>query len=232
MMVWPDVQKKAQEEIDRVVGPNRLPNVDDYPNMPYLRCCIKETLRWMPTVILGVPHRNTQEDVYNGWRIPKDTTMIINVWGIHMDPARSPEPRRFNPDRYAGDETTLYQSANGEPLLRDNFNFGAGRRLCQGIHIAERSLFLGMSRILWGFNLEAPLDSQGQRIVPNVDDLVGGITVHPAPFGINIVPKSPEREQIMRSAIKDCEKLLNPATGQWKEVPEGMVFGAWKPRKE
>jgi hypothetical protein len=149
-----------------------------------------------------------------------------------MDPARSPEPRRFNPDRYAGDATTLYQSANGEPLLRDNFNFGAGRRLCQGIHIAERSLFLGMSRILWAFNLEAPLDDSGRPIIPDVDNLVGGITVHPAPFGINIVPRSPERVQVVRDAIKDCEKLLHPATGQWKAVPEGMVFGAWKPRKD
>lgn len=250
MMVWPEVQKKAQEEIERVVGPNRLPEVADYPNLPYIRCCVKETLRWMPTVILGVPHSVTKDDTYNGWIIPKGATIINNVWyvrqifvstwlsliiicrTIHMDPKRSPEPRRFNPDRFANDPTTLYQSANGEPVNRDNFNFGAGRRLCQGIHIAERSLFLGMSRTLWGFNLSAPLDKQGNRIVPDINDLVGGITVRPATYEIDIKPRSPARVQIIRNAVKDCETLVHANSGQWKKVPEGMVFGSWKPNSK
>ncbi|EXJ87216.1 hypothetical protein A1O3_04175 [Capronia epimyces CBS 606.96] len=226
MLVFQDVQKKAQEEIDR---PDRLPTVDDYPNLPYIRCCVKESLRWMPTVILGVPHRVMKDDTYNGWKIPKDSTIINNVWGIHMDPDRCPEPRRFNPDRFAGDSTTLYESAHGEPLKRDNFNFGAGRRLCQGIHIAERSLFLGLSRILWGFNLNKALDSAGNPITPDINNLIGGITVHPKPFEIDIQPRSPERTKIIRQAVKDCEELVFPDSGQWKKVPEGMVFGAWKP---
>lgn len=146
-----------------------------------------------------------------------------------MDPKRSSEPRRFNPDRYANDQTTLYQSANGEPMKRDNFNFGAGRRLCQGIHIAERSLFLGMSRILWGFNLNKPLDSNGNPVTPDVDDLVGGITVHPAPFQIDIEPRSLERAKIIRAAVEDCKDLLHADSSQWKKVPDGMVFGSWKP---
>lgn len=82
MMVFPDVQKKAQAELDHVVGPDRLPNIDDYPNLPYIRCCIKETLRWMPTVVMGVPHAVTKEDTYNGWRIPKGATIINNVWYV------------------------------------------------------------------------------------------------------------------------------------------------------
>ncbi|KAF2498985.1 cytochrome p450 monooxygenase [Lophium mytilinum] len=225
MMVWPEVQKKAQEEIDRVVGPDRLPEVDDYPNLPYIRCCVKETLRWMPTVILGVPHSVIQDDTYKGWVIPKGATVINNVWTIHMDPKRSPEPRRFNPDRFANDPTTLYQSANGEPMDRDNFNFGAGRRLCQGIHIAERSLFLGMSRILWGFNVSQPLGTA----TPDIDDLVGGITVHPRPYKVDIKPRSTKTVKIIRTAVKDCEDLVHPDSGQWKKVPDGMVFGSWKP---
>ncbi|KAI1613495.1 cytochrome p450 monooxygenase [Exophiala viscosa] len=229
MMVWPEVQKRAQEEIERVVGSNRLPVIDDYQNLPYIRCCVKETLRWMPTVIMGVPHAVVKDDSYNGWFIPKGATVINNVWTIHMDPNRSPEPRRFNPDRYADDQTTLYQSANGEPMKRDNFNFGAGRRLCQGIHIAERSLFLGMSRILWGFNLNTPLDDNGNPVTPDVDNLVGGITVHPAPFQIKIEPRSPKRAQIIRGAVEDCKDLLDAGSGQWKKVPDGMVFGSWKP---
>jgi len=79
-LVWPEVLKKAQEEIDRVVGPNRLPTLDDYENLPYIQCCIKESMRWMPTVILGVPHAAVKEDWYNGYRIPAGATVLNNVW--------------------------------------------------------------------------------------------------------------------------------------------------------
>jgi hypothetical protein len=67
MLCFPDVQKRAQEEIDRVVGPDRLPTMDDEPNLQYIRGYIKETLRWMPTTIIGaVPHAVTQNDYYEG----------------------------------------------------------------------------------------------------------------------------------------------------------------------
>lgn len=80
MLVFPKVQKKGQEEIDRVVGLDRLPTIDDYEQLPYVRCCIKESLRWMPTVILGVPHASLKEDKYMGYTIPKGSTVINNVW--------------------------------------------------------------------------------------------------------------------------------------------------------
>ena len=80
LLVWPEVQRKAQEEIDRVVGSERLPTIDDYPSLPYIRCCIKESLRWMPTVILGVAHEALKEDTYLGYRVPQGATIINNVW--------------------------------------------------------------------------------------------------------------------------------------------------------
>lgn len=83
LLVWPEVQKKAQEEIDRVVGDERLPEMEDYAQMPYIRCCIKESLRWMPVVILGVPHAVIKDDVYNGYAIPKGAKVVNNVWYEH-----------------------------------------------------------------------------------------------------------------------------------------------------
>jgi cytochrome P450 len=82
MLLWPEVQRKAQEEIDRVVGPDRLPTMDVYENLPYIRCCIKESLRWMPTVILGVPHAALKEDNYMGYTIPQGATVVNNVWYV------------------------------------------------------------------------------------------------------------------------------------------------------
>ncbi|KAF5599132.1 cytochrome P450 monooxygenase oxidoreductase [Fusarium pseudocircinatum] len=128
------------------------------PDLGFLQCvrvCMKETLGWMPTTILGaVPHAVTQDDTYNAYLIPKGAGVLNNVWGIHMDPERHANPRQFNPDRYRDDFQSLADAAaNPDASKRDQFTFGAGRRICPGIHVAERSLFLGISRILWAFNI-------------------------------------------------------------------------------
>lgn len=246
VLVWPEVLKKAQEELDHVVGSDRLPTLDDYANLPYIRSCIKESIRWMPTVILGVPHAAVKEDWYEGFRIPAGATILNNVWyaqtcilrlmlimarSIHMDPKRSPEPRRFNPDRFANDSTSLFESATGECTKRDNFVFGAGRRLCQGIHIAERSLFYGISRLVWGFDFKPAMDSNGQAVKYNIDDLVGGITVEPRRFICQISCRSDKAAVIIRKEAEACNSLLSQETGQWKDTPQGMAFTTWVPEK-
>ncbi|KAH7134296.1 cytochrome P450 [Dactylonectria macrodidyma] len=224
MLIWPEIQKRGQDEVDRVVGPDRLPTMEDYDQLPYIRCCIKESLRWMPTVVLGVPHSVIRDDDYLGYHIPQGATVINNVWSIHMDETRSPEPRVFNPDRFKDDNSTLYQSAVGDVSKRDNFVFGAGRRLCQGIHIAERSLFLGISRFLWGLNFSPAKDEHGSPVKYDAEDLVGGITIQPADFPAIIKPRSPYKASIIRKEAENCEKLLHAETLQWLKVPEGMAL--------
>lgn len=80
MLMFPEAQKAAQQEIDEVVGFDRLPNMDDAPNCPYIRSCVKEAIRWMPTIILGSPHAVIQEDEYMGYRIPKGASIVNNNW--------------------------------------------------------------------------------------------------------------------------------------------------------
>jgi len=79
LLIFPEVGKLAQEEIDRVCG-DRIPDLNDVPDLPYIRGCIKESLRWMPTAILGVPHATTQDDEYMGYHIPKGAGIMYNVW--------------------------------------------------------------------------------------------------------------------------------------------------------
>lgn len=81
MVLFPHVARKAQLELDRVCG-DRLPGWEDADKLPYIRSCIKETLRWMPTTILGVPHSVICEDEYLGYKIPKNATVILNVWSV------------------------------------------------------------------------------------------------------------------------------------------------------
>lgn len=148
-----------------------------------------------------------------------------------MDPERSPNPRVFNPDRFAHDHTSLYQSAMGDTKQRDNFVFGAGRRLCQGIHIAEQSMFLGISRLLWGFDFAPALDEMGKPVVYDIEDLVGGITIQPEDFRCVITPRSERAAAVIRKAEEDVQGLLDPVTKQWKKIPDGMAFSTWVPEK-
>ena len=97
MTLYPEVQKKAQAEIDAVVGPNRLPDFNDRSSLPYVNAIVKESARWnivvpigrpfvitIITTILtspeGIPHMSTNDDEYNGYYIPKGTVVIGNAW--------------------------------------------------------------------------------------------------------------------------------------------------------
>jgi len=82
MLLNPEAQTKAQDELDRVVGPNRLPDFSDQQDLPYIRAVCKEVLRWQPATPLGVPHRTTEDDEYRGMRIPKGATVIANQWYV------------------------------------------------------------------------------------------------------------------------------------------------------
>ncbi|KAK7687260.1 hypothetical protein QCA50_009765 [Cerrena zonata] len=80
MSLYPDVQRKAQEELDRVVGPERLPDFDDYDNLIYIRAVALECMRWMPVTPIGVPHAVIRDDEYRGFLIPKGTMIVANQW--------------------------------------------------------------------------------------------------------------------------------------------------------
>ncbi|KAH7194512.1 cytochrome P450, partial [Fusarium oxysporum] len=218
MLLYPEIQRKAQDEIDKVVG-KRMPTMDDEQSLQYVRACMKETLRWMPTTILGaVPHAVTQDDTYNGYLIPKGAGVLNNVWGIHMDPERHPNPRQFNPDRYRDDFQSLADAAaNPDASKRDQFTFGAGRRICPGIHVAERSLFLGISRILWAFNIKPTVDKNGKPVLPDPDKLTQGFVCMPEEFPARIIARSEEKKAQVIESWKKAEKdVLDPETKQWR----------------
>ncbi|KAF2491902.1 cytochrome P450 [Lophium mytilinum] len=223
MVLFPEVMKAAQEELDRVCG-DRLPTMDDEPQLPYIRGCVKESMRWMPTDILGVPHAVIRDDEYMGYTIPKGAGVMWNVWAIHMDPKRHPEPRRFDPSRYAHDHQTAAEAAsNANAAARDHFVFGAGRRLCQGMHIAERSLFLAISRLLWAFDFQKARDENGNEITPDANDLTEGLFVLPKQFPARILPKTSDKVARVRAEWAKMEDLLDDEL-QWKVLPEGLIW--------
>ncbi|CEN62725.1 hypothetical protein ASPCAL09357 [Aspergillus calidoustus] len=233
IMVFPDVQKMAQDEIDKVVGTDRLPDIEDMESLPYIRACVKESLRWMPTTVTAAPHGLMKDDSYMGYRLPAGATVILNVWSLHMDPKRNPDPRKFDPTRFIDDHRSELEAATTrDPSTRNNYQFGAGRRLCQGMHIAERSLFLGVARLLWAFNFSRPVDPRTgeQKPLPDIDHLVGSLTMQPAPFEVTISPRSEKKALMIRETWWEAvEKSLDEQSLQWKEVPKDMVFSTWMP---
>lgn len=131
--------------------------------------------------------------------IPKGSTIFLNVWGLHHDPKRFPSPDVFDPDRYIG--RTLLASeyaASADFEKRDHYGYGAGRRICGGIHLAERNLFLAMSKLLWAFSFAEKRDVQGRIIPVNVDAATGystGAICCPKPFECEIKPRSEARQE-------------------------------------
>ncbi|KAJ6588504.1 cytochrome P450 [Mycena capillaripes] len=182
MSTHPDIQKRAQDEIDQIVGRDRLLTLDDQRSLPYVAALLKELLRYAPVAPLGLKHRVTTDDIYNGYLIPKGSTITANIWAITHDSELYPNPSVFDPTRHLG----------GNPQ-KDPFNlvFGYGRRVCPGAALAEDSLFLAVANILATFNIYKALDGEGKEIQPDVEWRTSVVTF-PLNFGCRIVLRSPE----------------------------------------
>ncbi|KAF4604487.1 hypothetical protein EYR40_003261 [Pleurotus pulmonarius] len=190
---YPEIQAKAHAELDRVVGRGRLPTVEDEKNMPYIHAIVKEVERCHNPFWLGTPHVNTQDFTYRGQFIPKDTVVVLNTYTMHHDPARHPDPHTFNPDRYMNDHTLSSESANlSNAYERDHWMFGVGRRICPGMWVAEREVWLAISRMLWAFKME---EIPGEPIDLKEYDGLSGRS--PVPFRIKMIPRDDKVKEVL-----------------------------------
>jgi hypothetical protein len=144
---------------------------------------------------------------------------------VHNDPQRHPNPRQFNPMRYIDDhQTSIDASNNPDATKRDHFVFGAGRRKCQGMHIADRSIFLAIARLLWAFNFHRAVDGEtGKEIIPDMDNFVDGMMMIPKPFAADIHPRSASKAEQVRWEWDRLLRMLDKDE-QWREVPEGLIW--------
>lgn len=132
MTAYPDVQRKAQAQIDSVVGADRSPRWEDYAQLPYVAQCVKEAMRWRPVTPLAFPHALAEDDWIDGKFLPKGTVIIVNAWGLQHDETRFKNPEAFDPDHFEGTTTVATELANGPWENRDHYGYGTGRRFCPG----------------------------------------------------------------------------------------------------
>ncbi|KAG8654798.1 cytochrome P450 81Q32 [Manihot esculenta] len=143
----PEILKKAQKEIDNVMGYDHLITESDTSKIPYLQCIISEVLRMYPAGPLLVPHESSEECSIGGYRVPPGTMLLVNVWSIQNDPQVWDEPQKFIPERFDGREA----------VVRDGFRlmpFGSGRRSCPGEGLALRMVGLTLGSVLQCFEWE------------------------------------------------------------------------------
>ncbi|KAI0330736.1 cytochrome P450 [Cubamyces sp. BRFM 1775] len=192
MLLHPEVQKRAQEELDAVVGSDRLPQFTDRSSLPYVSAVVKESLRWHNVAPLGVPHSCSTEDEYRGWRIPKGATVMVNTWGILHDPEHYTSPETFAPDRFLKGEK-LDESVLDPAIVA----FGLGRRVCPGRHFAENSLFINIASLLHVFDIIPAVDEHGIPI-PVKYSVRSGLASMLEPFKCSFRPRSTAAEALIR----------------------------------
>ncbi|KAE9372779.1 putative cytochrome P450 oxidoreductase OrdA-like protein [Stipitochalara longipes BDJ] len=191
MTVFPEVQRKAQEEIDQKIGTDRLPGFQDRQNLPYIDAIVKEVLRWHPVGPMAIPHMTTEDDILGEYLIPKGALLLPNIWFFTHDPDVYHEPMEFKPERFLPIDGSLPEP---DP---HKLSFGFGRRICPGQFLADSSLFLNIAQTLAVFQISKAIE-KGQVIDPSVSFLPGVIS-HPTPFKTSITPRSQHHEALIRS---------------------------------
>ncbi|KAJ7660445.1 cytochrome P450 [Mycena rosella] len=199
MILYPDVQRRAQAQLEEVVGRDRMPTLEDYDQLPYLRALVKEVFRWRTTVPLGIPHQLAEDDWYEGYFLPKGSLILPNIW---RDTAVYGEDVDvLCPERHLTHEGGL-KPAPAYTKDESHFSFGFGRRICVGRHLANRILFIEVATILWSFNISPGTNSEGNEALPDPDaGRVDGLVVRPSPFVHKLVPRFPEVPGIIAQSM-------------------------------
>ncbi|KAI0036969.1 cytochrome P450 [Vararia minispora EC-137] len=193
MVLFPEAQKKAQAEIDAVIGQDRLPTMADRPHLPFVTALHSEVLRWQPVAPMGLPHRLAEDDIYEGFVLPKGSIILSNAWLMLHDPAVYKDPLHFNPDRFVDSPG---HSAEQDPRV---IAFGFGRRICPGLNLADASTWLELALILSTLSISKAVDENGNGLIPS-GKFLDGTVAFPEPFKCTIKPRSAHAEALIRAA--------------------------------
>ncbi|XP_053380026.1 cytochrome P450 1A1-like [Mercenaria mercenaria] len=151
LMNHPNYQRKAQEELNRVVGNERLPTIDDRRNCPFMEALVMETLRYITPSPFGGPHVTERNVQFEGFHIPAMSNVFASMWFIHHDERIWGDPWTFRPERFLDEKGQLLEREH--VFMKSLISFCVGRRHCIGEHFARSRMFLYTASLLqqWTF---------------------------------------------------------------------------------
>jgi len=197
MVCYPEVQKEAQAEIDKVLN-GRLPEHNDFPSFSYLTALIKEVYRWKPITTLmsrqGDLHQSTSDDLYNDYHILANSVVIANQWAMLNDERDYPESHIFKPERFL--KNGQLDSSVKDPM---DIAFGFGRRICLGKHLAHSIVTLTASSVLSTFDLVKKVDENGREIEPEMEYIRPSLR-QPLNFPCVVKPRPRYTVELIRSS--------------------------------
>lgn len=195
-LLHPDAVRKAQAELDIVVGPDRLPGIDDMANLPYTNGFLQEFMRQRPITPLGIPHATIEDDEYMGYHIPKGATVTANYWTMADDEDVFDDPGSFMPERWVQNPKLPFTT------------FGFGRRACTGRHIAMNSLRLTVSRTLWAYNIGHAYENGKKLEIDPLARTQDSIS-KPSPFKAEFQIRSQGHREVVERSWETAEKDLD-----------------------
>lgn len=149
----PEIMLKAKTELNQVIGSNNIGEIkeSDIPRLPYIQAIVKETLRLHPPVPLLLPYIAANDVVVNGYTIQKGDQVLVNAWSIGRDPSYWDNPTSFFPERFLTESAPDFKGRDFEYLP-----FGAGRRICPGLPLANRMISLMVATLVHSFEWDLP----------------------------------------------------------------------------
>ncbi|XP_066535478.1 cytochrome P450 1B1 isoform X2 [Hoplias malabaricus] len=199
---YPDIQKRLQEEVDKVVDKSRLPALEDQPHIPYVMAFIYEVMRFTCFIPVTVPHSTTTATSINGYHIPKDTVVFINQWSVNHDPSKWDQPSVFNPERFLDENGALNKDLTSNVLI-----FSLGKRRCIGEELSKLQLFLFTTLLVHQCNFATEK--------PPTMDYIYGLTLKPRPFKVAVT---------LRDGAQFVEDLVQTSS-QTENTREKMTNG-------
>ncbi|RXH73490.1 hypothetical protein DVH24_016312 [Malus domestica] len=179
----PRVQQKAQEELDKVIGVDRVLTENDFSNLPYLQCVAKEALRLHPPAPLMLPHRANADVKIGGYDVPKGSIVHVNIWAIARDPAVWKSPNAFRPERFLEEDFDI--KGHDFRLLP----FGSGRRVCPGAQLGINLVASMLGHLLHHFSWAPPQGVNPEEI--DMSENPGTVTYMATPVEVVPTPRLP-----------------------------------------
>ncbi|KAJ4434999.1 hypothetical protein ANN_23571 [Periplaneta americana] len=178
MVVYPEVQKKVQKELDAVVGRDRRPTLEDRAKLPYVEAVLTELLRVCSVAPTTPPHSVNRDTYVNGHFIPKDSMVLVNLYSLFQDKEHWGDPEVFRPERFL--------DADGK-FVKDEWMipFGVGKRVCVGEVLLRSVAFLFFTSIVQEFWLSVPEGDPKPSTLP-----LSGFTIAPAPFRVKVTKRA------------------------------------------